>query len=305
MDTFSALAAQLRQTCPVLELREREPMARHTSFQTGGPVRLMALPKTEEEAAAGIKAAAALGITPFFMGNGSNLLVADQGVEVFLIKSVRGLERMEAGGPEKIEVGSGCLLSRIANFALERGLTGLEFAHGIPGSLGGGITMNAGAYGGELCQVVEHVTYLTPTGEMETIPRADCDFQYRRSAFSGGERLILRAGLALKPGEPGEIRAKMEDLAARRREKQPLGYPSAGSTFKRPSGHFAAALIESCGLKGASVGGAQVSEKHAGFVINRGGATSGDILRLTERIRETVLQKTGVALELEIRLLGF
>ena len=303
MDTLAALARSLSARCPALELREYEPMSRHTSFRVGGPVRLMALPKTAEQAAAAVRTAAGMGVTPFYMGNGSNLLVDDGGWDGFLVKSFDGLGVLEGTG-ETLTAGSGVLLSRLASFALDRGLTGLEFAHGIPGSLGGGVTMNAGAYGGELCLVIASVTCLTPAGVLESVPAADCAFGYRRSAFSGGERLILGAELRLRTGDRAEIRAQMDELARRRKEKQPLEYPSAGSTFKRPEGRFAAALIEQCGLKGYAVGGAQVSEKHAGFLINRGGATAGDLLRLIDHVRETVLRETGVALELEVKTLG-
>ena len=303
MDIFAELMERLAGRCPGLELREHEPMAKHTSFRVGGPVRLMALPRTAEEAVRVVQAAAELGIKPFFMGNGSNLLVADGGWEGLIVKSFDGLSALEGEG-DTLRAGSGLLLSRLANAALDRGLTGLEFAHGIPGSLGGGVTMNAGAYGGELCQVITAVTCLTPEGEVETVPAAECAFSYRRSTFSGGERLILGAELRLAPGDPAAIRAQMEELARRRKEKQPLEYPSAGSTFKRPERYFAAALIDSCGLKGYTVGGAQVSEKHAGFLINRGGATCGDLLRLIDHVREIVLRETGVALELEVKTLG-
>ena len=196
------------------------------------------------------------------------------------------------------------LLSRLANFALANSLTGLEFAHGIPGSLGGAVTMNAGAYDGEMKQVVVSTVCLTASGELEQVRGQAQDFSYRRSTFSDGRRLILGASLRLRPGDPTAIRARMEELSARRKEKQPLEYPSAGSTFKRPEGQFAAALIDRCGLKGCAVGGAQVSEKHAGFVINRGGATCGDVLRLIEHIQQTVFRQTGVALEPEVKLLG-
>ena len=303
MDVFSALRERLAQSCPGLELRQDEPMARHTSLRIGGPAALMALPGSPEEAAAAVRAAHALGVTPFFMGNGSNLLVADQGWRGFVVKAFDGLGEIRVEGT-RIEAGSGVLLSRLANAALAHGLTGLEFAHGIPGSLGGAVTMDAGAYGGEMRQVVAETDCLTPTGELVTVRGEGHRFGYRTSAFSDGSRLILRARLVLEKGDPGEIRARMDDLAARRRAKQPLEWPSAGSTFKRPEGHFAAALIEQCGLKGAQVGGAQVSEKHAGFVINRGGATCADMLGLMARVRAEVFRQTGVTLEPEVKLLG-
>ena len=302
MERFEQLAAALRQSCPALELREHEPMARHTTFRIGGPVRLMALPKTVGEAKKALQAAGEREIVPFFLGNGSNLLVADEGYDGFVLKLTGEMDQIQEINCHLV-AGSAVLLSRLAVAALGRGLTGLEFAHGIPGSLGGAVTMNAGAYEGEMAQVISSVTCLTRTGEVETVPAADCGFSYRRSAFSGGTRLILRAEFSLSQGDPEEIRAKMEDLARRRKEKQPLEYPSAGSMFKRPAGHFAAALIDQCGLKGFTVGGAQVSEKHAGFVINRGGATCADVLALVDQVKERVLQQTGVELEMEVRVL--
>lgn len=300
MDRFEALQAELFRRCPALELRAREPMSNHTSFRIGGPAALMALPKSAEEAAAAVNTAREMEVEPFFMGNGSNLLAPDEGVERFLIKTVPGLNGCRAEGNDLI-AGSGVSLARLAAFALERGLTGLEFAHGIPGSLGGAVTMNAGAYGGEMTQVVNGVTCLTRQGAMETV--TECGFAYRRSAFSEGGRLVLEVRMRLREDDSEAIRARMAELSVRRKSKQPLEYPSAGSMFKRPEGYFAAALIDQCGLKGLTVGGAQVSEKHAGFVINRGGATCADVLKLVEQIKERVLAQTGVELEMEVKIL--
>ncbi|MEA4932194.1 MAG: UDP-N-acetylmuramate dehydrogenase [Lawsonibacter sp.] len=300
MDRFETLHRELTRRCPDLDVRVNEPMSHHTSFHIGGPAALMALPKSEEEAAAALQAAAELEIQPFFMGNGSNLLVPDEGVERFLVKAVPGL--CECRGEETlILAGSGITLARLAVFARDSHLTGLEFAHGIPGSLGGAVTMNAGAYDGEMSQLVCAVTCLTQAGERETV--TDFGFGYRRSTFSDGSRMILSARLELAWGDLEAISAKMEKLSALRQSKQPLEYPSAGSMFKRPPGHFAAALIEQCGLKGFSVGGAQVSEKHAGFVVNRGGATCGEVLELVDQVRRRVLAQAGVELELEVRML--
>ncbi len=306
MDRLEMLARALRRELPGLEVRENEPMRNHTTFRIGGPARLMALPRSEEEAQSAVRLAAELGVEPLFMGNGSNLLAADAGVEAFLIKSFDGLGRLELAGEAGIRAGSGVLLSRLANFALANGLTGLEFAHGIPGTLGGAAAMNAGAYGGEMAQVLTRVTYLDEGGAPVTLPVERCGLSYRHSVFSDHPQwLILEAELAMAPGQAEQIRGRMAELAQRRREKQPLEQPSAGSTFKRPEGHFAAALIEGCGLKGVGIGGAQVSEKHAGFVVNRGGATADDVRRLMALVQETVLRETGVALEPEVRLLGF
>ena len=300
MDRFEALQQELRRRCPALEVREHEGMSRHTTFRLGGPVRLMALPKSREEAICAVQTARELGVEPFFLGNGSNLLVPDEGVERYVVKLMDGLTGYQVEG-NTIWAESGLLLARIANLALEHGLTGLEFAHGIPGTLGGAVTMNAGAYEGEMVQVVTSVTCLNADGTVEEV--TDCGFSYRHSNFSDGERLILGAKLQLQTGDREAIRAKMDDLMARRKSKQPLEYPSAGSMFKRPVGHFAAALIDQCGLKGFTVGGAQVSEKHAGFVVNRGGATCSDVLGLVDGVRERVLDQTGVELEMEVKIL--
>ena len=303
MDIFSAVRMVLERECPELELRTEEPMARHTTFRVGGPARLMAFPRDKKEIKAAVRAADQMGVVPFFLGNGSNLLVADEGVEAFVIKT-GGLDQTRKVN-RRLRAECGSPLSRLAVAALGRGLTGLEFAHGIPGRLGGAVVMNAGAYGGEMVQVLTAVTYLDKHGQEHTVPASECGLTYRHSMFTDHpEWLVLEAEMELEQGDAEEIRAKMEDLAQRRKSKQPLEYPSAGSTFKRPEGHFAAALIEQCGLKGLTVGGAQVSEKHAGFVINRGGATCADILKLTEQIKETVLRETGVTLELEVRTLG-
>lgn len=304
MDQFTALIQELNRRVPQLELREQEPMAAHTTFRIGGPARLMALPKSRKEAVAAVGAARALGISPFFLGNGSDLLVSDQGFDGLVIKTT-GLDQTREVN-RRLRAESGIPLARLAMAALGRGLTGLEFAHGIPGTLGGGVTMNAGAYGGELVQVLTSVTFLNEAGEVVTLPVQDCALTYRHSLFTDHpEWLILEAEFELGQGDPVVIKDKMDELAQKRRAKQPLDLPSAGSTFKRPEGHFAAALIEQCGLKGVGVGGAQVSEKHAGFVVNRGGATADDVRRLIALIQSTVLRETGVSLEPEVKFLGF
>lgn len=300
MDCFEQLKKNLICSCNGMELREYEPMSAHTSFHIGGPARLMALPVDQDQTISAVEVAAELGIKPFFMGNGSNLLVLDQGVERFIIKTT-GLKQCSIQGT-KIFTECGITLARLAMLARDAGLTGLEFAHGIPGTLGGAITMNAGAYNGEMSQVVKQVICLDADGNCEFVTQ--CDFDYRHSAFSDGSRLVFAVELELAPGDPAQITARMEELAARRKEKQPLEYPSAGSMFKRPKGGFAAALIDQCGLKGLQVGGAQVSEKHAGFVINRGEATCSDVLKLVELVRRRVLAETGVELEMEVKVLG-
>ena len=307
MDRFEWLQQELTRRCPGLEVRANEPMSRHTSFRIGGPARLMALPKSAAQAKAAVLAAREANILPFFLGNGSNLLVPDEGVERFLIQpagrySADPLNRVwEENG--QLCAGGGVSLAVLANAAQGRALTGLEFASGIPGSVGGAVVMNAGAYGGEMAQVLVSVTALDLDGSIQTIPAESCGLGYRRSVFSDGQRLVLEARFQLSSGDPSAIRARMDELAARRKEKQPLEYPSAGSMFKRPEGYFAAALIDQCGLKGFAVGGAQVSEKHAGFVVNRGGATCADVLELVRQVQARVQEQTGVALEMEVKVL--
>lgn len=310
MTNWNVLYDCLRAAAPELELRRDEPMNRHTSFKVGGPAALMALPCSEGEAKAVVKTTNELGIQPFFLGNGSNLLVSDRGTDRFVVKLSGRLEwgDVREVNRELVNWGGGSL-SRLAAAALDRGLSGLEFAQGIPGSVGGGVYMNAGAYGGEIRQVVSSVTALDVDGTVRDFTAQECGFGYRKSVFSENRMLILKVRFALTQGDRAEIKAKMDDFAARRREKQPLEYPSAGSTFKRPApvdGQpvYAAALIQQCGLKGLTVGGAQVSEKHAGFVINRGGAACDDIVKLMAQVRERVFQETGITLEPEVRYLG-
>ncbi len=298
----------LRERCPEMELRVNEPMSKHTTFRIGGPAALMALPRTMEEVQTVLKTAAELGVEPFFLGNGSDLLVADRGYPGFIVKLAGEFEEIcfcpaPKGGTPQLTAGGAALLSTLSKTALHWGLTGLEFAGGIPGSVGGAVTMNAGAYGGEMAQVLESVTFLDEAGEVCTLPASECGFGYRKSIFSQRKCLVLRARFRLEQGDGYAIKARMDELTAKRREKQPIDLPSAGSMFKRPPGHFAAALIDQCGLKGLTVGGAQVSEKHAGFVVNRGGATCGDVLALVDQVKEEVLRQTGVELEMEVKVL--
>lgn len=322
MKDLQEIIARLREVCPRLELRENEPMSRHTSFKVGGPASLMALPRSEEEVQdLVVTAVREFGVPPFFMGNGTNLLVADKGLDRLVVKTV-GLNYLallkegEWTGHQTILAGSGVSLARLSNFALEHGLTGLEFAHGIPGSVGGGVYMNAGAYGGELGQVISSVAKLSFAEQTPPRPQDGSGFSYRHSIYQEQpDTLILRASFSLLPGDPKIIKEAMEDFDARRREKQPLELPSAGSTFKRPAPVgggttpngkpvYAAELIERCGLKGLTVGGAQVSEKHAGFIVNKGGATAADILALMDQVAQRVLDQTGVALEPEVEVVG-
>lgn len=303
MDRFDQLYNNLSKRCPGLELLKNEPMARHTTFRIGGPVPLMARPATEEQVVESVKLAREGEVPLVVLGNGSNLLVADAGVQAFVV-DMTGLNRLERTGEREITAGAGVTLARLAAFAAGEGLAGLEFASGIPGTLGGGVLMNAGAYGGEMVQVVRRTRCLTPEGMVKEIVGEEHEFSYRHSVFSQGEDVILSSVLELQPDNEADIRARMSELAQKRKTKQPLEYPSAGSMFKRPQGHFAAALIEQCGLKGFAVGGAQVSEKHAGFVINRGGATCADVLSLVKEVQKRVKEQTGVELEMEVRRLG-
>ena len=287
MTKLDQIYDRLCREVPGLELRRDEPMARHTTFKVGGPATLMALPGTEEELLAAVRTALEEGIT-------------DAGLDALVVKTAPRVSRVEVR-ENTLRAGAGISLAQLASEAADHGLTGLEFAHGIPGSLGGAVVMNAGAYGGELCQVISQVRALDSRGQVRELAGDACDFSYRHSRFSAGGWLILSATVELAPGDPAAIRGRMEELMARRKAKQPLEYPSAGSTFKRPEGHFAAALIEGCGLKGLTVGGAQVSEKHAGFVINIGSATCRDILDLMDQVRERVFRETGVELEPEVK----
>jgi UDP-N-acetylmuramate dehydrogenase len=302
MNNRDNLLTRLKQQLPGLEVRQDEPMSAHTTFRVGGPAQLLALPKTEDELVAAVRLSRENGVEPICIGNGSNLLVDDAGLDGFVIQTFPGLNWCQVN-ESHITAGSGILLAALASEAAKHSLTGLEFAHGIPGTLGGAVTMNAGAYDGEMRQVIEQVRVLDQNGEIVTFENEQCAFSYRHSAFSNGEFLVLSAELKLSPGDASAIRSRMSELMTKRKEKQPLGYPSAGSTFKRPEGHYAAALIDQCGLKGAHIGGAQVSEKHAGFVVNTGAATCQDILNLMELVRQRVYRETGVELEPEVKYL--
>lgn len=285
-----------------MEIKKNEPMKNHTSFKIGGPADEFCEVTSEEEIKRLIDYASEKGVPYTVMGNGSNLLVADGGIRGLVIKIARGFDEISVGG-EKITAQSGALLSRIASAAYRNSLTGLEFASGIPGTLGGGIYMNAGAYGGELKDVIESVTYLD-NGEIITKTADMLEFGYRKSSFTDKDYIILSAKLKLKKGNPDEIKEKTDDYRQRRTSKQPLDMPSAGSTFKRPEGYFAGKLIEDSGLKGFKIGGAQVSEKHSGFVVNAGGATAADVKALIEHIQKTVKEKFGVEMKTEVKMLG-
>lgn len=275
----------------------------HTSFKIGGSAELYVCPNNLMELITVLNILKENGVPYFLLGAGSNLLIGDGGVRGAVIKLGEGFDYAHAKG-DYILAGAGVSLAKLSAEAKNAELTGLEFASGIPGSLGGAIFMNAGAYGGEMKDVIKEVSYIDNDGSVKTVSGAECDFGYRKSMFSDGGKIIISAKLTLNKGNKEEIITAMRDLNARRKEKQPLEYPSAGSTFKRPEGHFAGALIEEAGLKGYTVGGAQVSEKHAGFVINKGGATAKDVMDLIAYVQKTVLEKSGVELEPEVKIIG-
>lgn len=285
-----------------MEVRVNEPMKRHTSFRAGGEAKWFVIPETVEELKAVLQACKKADSPWYVVGNGSNLLVSDKGYSGVIISTGK-FDRLEISG-ETVTVGAGVLLSRLANAAYKESLTGLEFAAGIPGSVGGAAVMNAGAYGSEMKNVLKSVTVLTAEGDVKVLPAAGLELGYRTSVIPKCGYLVLEAEFALTKGNSEEIKAVMDDLAARRKEKQPLEFPSAGSTFKRPEGYFAGKLIEDAGLKGFSVGGAQVSEKHAGFVINKKDATASDIYSLCKEVEKKVMETFGVSLEMEVKLLG-
>ena len=299
------MIAELKKLLKQGDVRENIPMSELTTFRVGGPARLIVSPGNEEELAAVVRLLASAGVSWFVLGRGSNLLVSDKGYDGVII-SLREHFQSICGEPEKgiLRADAGVLLTALSTAACVASLSGLEFAAGIPGTVGGGLFMNAGAYGGELAQVVTEARAVTPKGDIVVIPAQEMELGHRKSRFMRTGEIITSCSFRLNPGSREDIRALMNDLNARRREKQPLEYPSAGSTFKRPQGYFASKLIDDAGLKGFSRGGAQVSEKHAGFVINRGGAAAEDIWLLCRDIRRIVFEQSGVDLELEIQLLG-
>ncbi len=276
------------------------PMSLYTSFKIGGPADVMIKPHSVEQLKTVLNVSKKHNVPVFAIGKGSNLLISDDGIEGAVINISSGLDEIKMLGETTVECGAGASLSALCNFCLEHGLSGLEFAYGIPGSVGGAIYMNAGAYGGEIKNVITSAAYLTADGEECVLPAEKLCLSYRKSRFSDTDDIILSARFELIPDNTDNIRERMDDYIKRRKDKQPLSYPSAGSTFKRPQGYFAGALIEQSGLKGFSVGGAQVSEKHAGFVINKGGATCKDVTDLMAHIVKIVEEKFGVTLEAEI-----
>ena len=301
--SLDQLVSRIHAEIPELLILEHEPMSKHTSFRIGGPVRALVQPQSAEEVAAVCRLLRSAGVKPLILGNGTNLLVTDEPLNRV---AVQFGERMSAIAPEGetgLRAECGVTLARLALEAQRLGLAGLEFAHGIPGSLGGGVSMDAGAYGGELKDVVVSTRYLDEELNERECVGAEHDFAYRRSRFSDTDCVILESTVMLTPDDPDAIMERMMTLREKRRASQPLEMPSAGSTFKRPVGGYAAALIDQAGLKGYAIGGAQVSEKHGGFVINRGGATFDDVLRLIEHIRNEVYKMSGITLETEVKII--
>ena len=285
------------------QILEEEPMKKHTTFRIGGPAEYLILPQTIEEIADVIKLCRQEEIPWYIVGNGSNLLVADEGVRGVVIQLLRNFNQIQVEGCQ-IRMQAGAQNAAVAKRALDASLTGFEFAAGIPGTIGGAVVMNAGAYGGEMKDILKEVTVLDPNGMIRTIPAEELELGYRTSIIARKGYVVLEAVIVLKTGDPKEIKAAMDELKEKRVTKQPLEYPSAGSTFKRPEGYFAGKLIMDAGLRGFSVGGAQISEKHCGFVINKGNATAKDVTELMDETKKIVMEKFGVALEPEVKRLG-
>jgi UDP-N-acetylmuramate dehydrogenase len=309
MEIHMVLIEELEKLAGKEWVRQQESMAAHTTFRIGGPAAYYVEVGEEQVLRQVLRLCRESG-TPFFiLGNGSNLLVADEGYDGVMIsldrfQTIRFLEKEAQTGRQLVAAGAGLSLSKVANEVAKKGLAGFEFAGGIPGTLGGAVTMNAGAYGGEMKDVLVGATVMTPDGEVTTLTGEELELSYRHSIVQENGAIVLEALLAFSPGEPQEILSSMRELNRKRREKQPLEYGSGGSTFKRPAGYFAAKLIEDAGLKGYRVGDVMVSEKHSGFVVNTGNGTYRDAMQVIRHVQETVRDKFGVELELEIKCLG-
>lgn len=286
-----------------IEYSTNEPMSSHTTFHIGGPADFMCHPKSVDEIKSIVNWCSKNDFKYFVLGNGSNLLVSDNGIDgaVIVLSKFSDIKLVSA---IEIECGAGNKLSKLCSFALENSLSGAEFAWGIPGTVGGAIYMNAGAYGSEICNIITECTYIDEEGQLVTADVSALDLGYRHSMFTDKNCVIISARFKLKPERTDVIKAQMDDLIERRKSKQPLEYASAGSTFKRPTGYFAAALIEECGLKGEAVGDAEVSTKHSGFIINKGNATCSDVLSLIKKVTGEVYLQKSVSLEPEVKIIG-
>ena len=302
MTEMTELQKKLATLLPQIELRNDEPMSRHTTFRIGGPAEVMAFPKSREELSELLKASALLDVKPAILGAGTNILAPDDGIRGLVVCLKDCLDGVEQLDGTHIRVMAGVTMTRAAVFAANLGLSGLEFAHGIPGTVGGGVYMNAGAYGGEICQVCESVEIMDMGGNLTTRECACMNFSYRHSFLEDTAGIVISAVFRLEPKNSEEIKAKMKELMGKRSASQPLDLPSAGSAFKRPVGGYAAALIDQAGLKGYRVGGAAISEKHAGFAVNLGGATAADVKELLSQVSDKVYENSGIRIEPEVRI---
>ena len=302
MTEMTIFQKNLMEKLPNLELRFDEPMSRHTSFRIGGPVAVMAFPKSAEELSEILKVSALMDIKPDILGAGTNVLAPDEGIDGLVICLKDCMGGMEQLDEITIRVAAGVTMTRAAMFAANLGLGGMEFAHGIPGTIGGGVYMNAGAYGGEIKDICVAVDVMDMAGNITRRTGEEMKFSYRHSVLEDEGGIVLSADFKLTPASTEEVKAKMKELQAKRSASQPLDLPSAGSAFKRPVGGFAAALIDQAGLKGYTVGGAAVSSKHAGFAVNVGGATAEDVENLLNQVSDKVFEQSGIRLEPEVRI---
>jgi len=297
------LAREIEKIAGQENVKLDEPMKNHTSFKVGGPADILVTPVSVSQLSQILKLCKNKSVPVFVMGNGTNLIVRDKGIRGVVVKIFDNLNQFTVKD-DIITAYAGILLSRVSTIAYENGLTGLEFACGIPGTLGGAVAMNAGAYGGEMKDVVVETEYMDKDGEIRVVRDDGHQFGYRTSFIQKNSGIVIKTSMKLKKGNKEEIKALMDDLTQRRQEKQPLEMPSAGSIFKRPEGYFAGKLIEDCGLRGHRIGGAEVSQKHCGFIVNTGDAKAKDILDLIEYIRNTVKMKFGVDMQTEVRIVG-
>ena len=302
MFDLTLLQQNLMQKNPVCELRYNEPMSLHTSFRIGGCAEVMAFPKTKDQLAEILKLSKVLDCKCAILGAGTNVLAPDEGISGMVICLKDAMDGMEMLENDRICVMAGVTMTRAAVFAANKGLSGLEFAHGIPGTVGGGVYMNAGAYGGEICQVCESVEVMDRQGNLRQLSGAQMEFSYRHSILEETGDIVISAVFKLTPQPVAQIRARMKELMEKRSASQPLDLPSAGSAFKRPAQGYAAALIDESGLKGYQVGDAAISTKHAGFAVNLGGATAADVRMLLQQVSDKVFEKTGIRLEPEVRI---
>ncbi len=302
MADLTVFQEKISALLPHVELRFCEPMSKHTSFRIGGGAEVMAFPKNVEELSEILKVSALLDVKPAILGAGTNVLAPDEGIDGLVICLKDCLSGMDQLDDMRIRVAAGVTMTRAAVFAANLGLSGLEFAHGIPGTVGGGIYMNAGAYGGELKDICESVDVMDMDGNLRTLSADEMEFSYRHSILEECSGIVTGAVFHLSHKDPEEIKAKMKELQGKRSASQPLDLPSAGSAFKRPIGGYAAAMIDEAGLKGFAVGGAAISTKHAGFAVNMGGATAKDVRELLKQVSDIVFERTGIRLEPEVRI---